>query len=671
MITLRLRFLSGICFILLAITCFAQTSTSQCGDTTFRVGTGIYDITGPPAQVGMMGYAMSNQLTTGIYQRLWARAFVIESPCNGKRIVFVNTDLAMIFQGLKDGVMQQLTTMYGDRYQEDNVLLTAIHSHSGPGGYADYALYNFSIPGFNKQNYNVIVNGIVKAIQRADNNLTPATIKFAYGDLPDVGFNRSPTAYLLNPPAERNRYSSNVDTRMFLVRFDNLKSQPLGMINWFAVHGVSLNNKNYFISGDNKGYAEYLFEREMKSDYGKQAFVAAFAQANEVDVSANQLGVEGGEGQAGKRAVEAAGGKQYLEAKALFKQANNLLTGSVNYRLQYVDMTKYIVNPEFTDLKQPYPTCPGAIGVSMLAGTTDGEGIGKQGISCDNITSVIPQLFCTLTTTACQGVKPIFFQTGSMLPYPWTANILPFQMFQIGQLVIVAAPVELSTMSGRRIRELVQQVFQGTNVQYVVISGLANSYAGYVVTPEEYTLQRYEGASTLFGPWTLSAMLQEYQLLATAIKNDTAVALGPHPLYLIDRQIDGPFEILFDDVPLGKNFGSVVKDVRKNYKPGDTVQVVFWGGHPNNDLYTQETYLKIQKLTNGQWQNIRTDNDWDVEYEWKRVGAAYSQIMITWNIPSDIGKGTYRIQNFGAWKSFLRGKITRYQGTSSSFTINK
>ena len=30
------------------------------------------------------------------------------------------------------------------------------------------------------------------------------------------------------------------------------------MVNWFAVHGTSMNNTNHYISGDNKGYAEQV-----------------------------------------------------------------------------------------------------------------------------------------------------------------------------------------------------------------------------------------------------------------------------------------------------------------------------------------------------------------------------------------------------------------------------
>ena len=35
---------------------------------------------------------------------------------------------------------------------------------------------------------------------------------------------------------------------------------------------------------------------------------------------------------------------------------------------------------------------------------------------------------------------------------------------------------------------------------YVVVAGPANVYGHYITTREEYSIQRYEGASTLFGP---------------------------------------------------------------------------------------------------------------------------------------------------------------------------
>lgn len=42
----------------------------------------------------------------------------------------------------------------------------------------------------------------------------------------------------------------------------------------------------------------------------------------------------------------------------------------------------------------------------------------------------------------------------------------------------------------------------------VVLAGLTNTYSSYITTFEEYGVQRYEGASTIFGPHTLDAYIQ-------------------------------------------------------------------------------------------------------------------------------------------------------------------
>ena len=44
----------------------------------------------------------------------------------------------------------------------------------------------------------------------------------------------------------------------------------------------------------------------------------------------------------------------------------------------------------------------------------------------------------------------------------------------------------------------------------VVLAGLTNTYSSYITTFEEYQIQRYEGASTIFGPHTLDAYIQVY-----------------------------------------------------------------------------------------------------------------------------------------------------------------
>jgi hypothetical protein len=45
------------------------------------------------------------------------------------------------------------------------------------------------------------------------------------------------------------------------LRLQAAGGEALGAVNWFAVHGTSMNNTNRLISGDNKGVASSLFER--------------------------------------------------------------------------------------------------------------------------------------------------------------------------------------------------------------------------------------------------------------------------------------------------------------------------------------------------------------------------------------------------------------------------
>lgn len=91
------------------------------------------------------------------------------------------------------------------------------------------------------------------------------------------------------------------------------------------------------------------------------------------------------------------------------------------------------------------------------------------------------------------------------------------QILRVGNLYIVAIPGELTTMSGRRMRRAVEEAVRENQPDgsdpHVVIAGLSNVYTHYIATYEEYQRQRYEAASTLYGPHTLEAYLQQYKLL--------------------------------------------------------------------------------------------------------------------------------------------------------------
>ena len=76
-------------------------------DPNYLIGLGSYDITGPAADVNMMGYANTEQIASGIHFRLRARSFIVAQP-QGNRVVFVNLDACMASQLVTIKVIERL-----------------------------------------------------------------------------------------------------------------------------------------------------------------------------------------------------------------------------------------------------------------------------------------------------------------------------------------------------------------------------------------------------------------------------------------------------------------------------------------------------------------------------------------------------------------------------------
>ncbi|KAL0476587.1 non-lysosomal ceramidase [Acrasis kona] len=692
-------------------------------DNNYRIGVGSYDMTGPAAEVGMMGYAMVGQRTHGIHFRLRARAFVIaDRKSDADRIVYVNTDTCMTTQAVKLTVADRIQKKYPDTlgkyYNNDNIAISATHSHAGVGGYAWYTMYDMTTFGFEKANFEVVVDGIIAAIKQAHDNLSQGgRILLNQGKLGnDSNINRSPTAYLRNPADERARYEDgNTDKIMTNLRFEDQDGFELGMLNWFPVHGTSMTNTNKFISGDNKGFASYVVERKKDAQLkrAKGRFIAAFGQTNEGDVSPNtrgpscpdgitpcaedstcqgktQLCTAKGPGKDEFDSTKIIGEKQAVAAMKLYDDVAGsiVLSGPVRHRHTFVNMSSTLVKPEYTSTGKIGTTCRAAMGYSFAAGTTDGPGDFnfKQGMNktgnpfWDYISSFVAKP--TEEQKACQAPKPILLDVGQTEPLPWVPDVLPIQMFSIGSLAILSLPAELTTMSGRRVKEVIHKTLVKNNpTQFsaekakVVIAGLSNAYSGYVTTFEEYTAQRYEGASTMYGPHTLAAYTQEMDKLAFAIANNQAVPAGPAPLNLTDRVWSFNPGVVVDTHPSGKPFGSIHVDVdtTKTYKTGEAVTAEFWSAHPKNHLMTEQTFSSVERRTGdgpNDFEVVVTDHEWDTTFKWTRVWIAQSTATITWKIGEtiEIQPGMYRIRHFGVSKD-LFGTRTPFVGSSSEFKV--
>lgn len=682
----------------------------------YDVGVGIGDITGPAVEVGFMGYAYDGQIGEGIHMRQFARAFVIaDSDNSSNRIAFVSIDAGMGSDVLNKHVIERLEAELGKGvYTFDNVCISGTHTHSAPAGFLQYTIFQTVTYGFVDQTFDAMVQGVTRAILLAHRSAKPGRIRYSSGNLFESNRNRSPTSYLLNSAAEREEYKDEGDTDkgMLQLRFDSEDGKPLGVLNWFAVHGTSMNHSNKLISGDNRGYASYLFEKEMNGKHsmpGTGSFVAAFASTNLGDVTPNTKGAfcrdsglpcdshstcSGkeelcygiGPGKNGDMfdSVKIIGKKQYDHAMNLYQAATKELTGSIDYRHSFVNFDGLSVKlKDGTEVS----TCSAAYGYSFAAGTTDGCGMFdfKQGQNSTNpfwktVSDVLKKP--SQAQVDCHRPKPILLDLADLnVPYKWEGNSLAVQILRVGELVIASAPIEFTTMAGRRIRKALKNVFSssdlmGAQAPVITIAGLANGYAHYTTTFEEYQGQRYEAGSTVHGPHQLSGFIQEFERLSTDMIQGRQSATGQAPPDNLKYQLRLLPGVLFDFSP-GFDFGKALTKPSPQHVPGDVVVIEFQSGNPRNDLMLESTFLTIDEQVNSTaWKTIATDGDFETVFKWKdTIGhglSAESHAWVEWTIPEDVEPGTYRICHQGARKSLTSAfKVVPYRGCSDSFAVTR
>ncbi|XP_073127085.1 neutral ceramidase 2-like [Henckelia pumila] len=723
----------------------------------YFIGLGSYDMTGPAAGVNMMGYANMEQVTGGIHFRLRARAFIVaENDTQGNRIAFVNLDAGMASQLVTIKVMERLKSRYGNLYDENNVAISGTHTHAGPGGYLQYITYSVTSLGFVPQSFDAIVTAIELSIVQAHENLRPGSIFIDTGDVENAGINRSPSAYLLNPPEERAMYPRNVDTTMTLLKFvDRNSGKSIGAFSWFATHGTSMSRDNKLVSGDNKGAAARFFEdwfastsknssvsswkngRGVSSALVEEAsrinatggqpcqkttsqsskvrkqdgsrFVGAFCQSNVGDVSPNVLGafcldsgkpcdfnhsschgndqlcVGRGPGYPDEiLSTKIIGERQFQKAVDLFSTAKEEISGKIDHRLVYLNITNIEV---VLDGNQVVKTCPAALGPGFVAGTTDGPGIFgfQQGDSEINefwkmVRDAIKEP--SQYQIDCQKPKTVLLDTGEMFwPYAWAPAILPIQMLRLGQLVILSVPGEFTTMAGRRLREAVKETLissgngEFSNDTYVLIAGLTNTYSQYIATFEEYEQQRYEGASTLYGPYTLAAYVQEFKNLAQAMaKGDKNNGTGLIPPDLSSVQISLLQDPSGDAPPPGIKFGDIKFDVSGgSFKKGDKINATFWSSNPRYDLLTEGTFAVVEMLQGGRWVPAYDDDDFCLYFKWDGPffgPSPYGLATIEWQVPQEVSPGVYRFRHYGSFKTSKDSSVNYFTGASSGFTVS-
>lgn len=558
----------------------------------FRIGLGKQSITPPPRGEIMMGWGDPKHRALEVGLPIHARSVVLKTA--GTSFALACLEICFITQALRDEVLRRLQERNpSGGWAEDNVLLCATHTHCAPGGHTHDILYNLPSFGYYPHVFEKYAEGTTEAILEAARSTREGRIRFAedeFGRDKKVAFNRSIQAWNQNPDVEAFSYDDRdraLDRTMRLFRFEDMDGRFIGCLNEFAVHCTSVHRDYKMIHADNKGVAAAELEAKLGG-------VCIFVQGAAGDASPNFQRFRGlmevrGTDRDDLESARKNGGMQSDMALELCGKASRsqALSAELDTAIEYFDFSKIQVDPRDVNGRTGCETGPAVIGARALLGTDEGMPTPKI---VYHITKVISRLTDVLEFVTSggqmkflpgydpvQGPKEGCIQSGesqvfrargfenSLVPAfldpllvliktwsrkklfsrPLTPQILPLQSIRVGDWVWITVPSEFTTTSGVRLKKSVLEDLRGSWARRALLIGYANSYSGYVTTPEEYQLQLYEGASTHFGQWTQPAYQTAFRrlmakLLAPRRERSSVYLHPPMPTEAELRELHAP-----------------------------------------------------------------------------------------------------------------------------------
>lgn len=639
----------------------APAGTGTSAGPQLTVGRGMADMTGEPLGAGMNGYAVMEQSTTGIRFRQFARTFIFED--GGESAVFVITEMGLMFQSIQLEVLRRLKELFGEKYNQSNVFISASHTHVGPGGTSGHLVTDLTTLGFRPVTFEATVAGIVEAIKRADADKQPSQIRLVRGEARDAGVNRSKQSFDRNPEEEREKFPTGVNPESFTL-YISRGGTDVGLINWYGLHATSFGHKHTLIDGDHKGWSSYRMEKErgtVHRDAANAPFVAAFATAPQGDITPN-LGLQpksgpGYEDEAlsaqilGDRQIDATEGVEIP-----------LSGGGVRNRHKWVDMRRVEIDGKFTPDGEPQKTGPAILGAAFAASSQEDGGGLEVPIFNEGERGGTPWVKALNDVTVPDTWKEVHGNKEMLLPLGYIDGMiqqtLMYSVTQIAGLTIITNSMEPTSMAGYRMREHVASVLQ-VPLETVICMGYTSGYAHYVTTPEEYDNQDYEGGATIFGRHELCAMIQVYDELARSLKDGTRIDAGRPAGDLtswIPEALPGKPGI--DRPAFGKKFGDVITST-PNVKAGEKASATFSFANPNSDLRHGTGYLTI---TDSGGTIVADDFHANTIIEFMKQ-AESTNARINWDTRG-FAPGTYTVRVDGSSRA-ISGALTPFSGSTT------
>jgi hypothetical protein len=609
--------------------------SAQAATPTLRAGAGKADIT-PKTGYYLGGWTRADRIAGGQHTRLFSRAIVLQR--GEKKLALVSIDLFMVPGGLVKHVGDRLKDL---GFSEQNVLISASHTHSGPGGYGNFPTLNsaapstqtvtdpfsfydfFNAPPADPQLYAFLLNQISASVKRAHDDLAPAAAGWGEERILGLTRNRSLEAHLNNHgmllPYGQGReemdpeggYVHTVDPEVNVLRVDQVRKGrriPIGAWSTFANHGTVTKSEFQFYNADHHASAARVFEQRVRAA-GKvpaaQEIVNVYGNSDEGDMSA-------GLNRSGPAASDYVG---RIEASSMFRAWRRAkLSRRPALDTRWTRMCFCGQETEGGPVDDH-----SEVGVPFLTGSEEGRGP-LYDITHDHYEGRRNE-----AGTGPQG-KKYALRIGDVPPR------VPLLAARVGSRAIVTVPGEATKEVGTRIRAAVSAAIGEAGIQRTVISGLAQEFVLYFTTPEEYDAQHYEGGNTHFGRQSSNLLRDEIAKLARTLA----------------RGEKAPDAAEFDPTngvsPEGPAYGDGAERGSVLQEPGDVMRLeraqLRWQGGPEGlDRPVDKPFVTAERQVKGKWR--RYDDDLGLAMLWKVDADGVHDAQ--WEVPRMAPAGTYRL----------------------------
>ena len=632
--------------VLSLIVALALCAAAPASASTLRAGAGRADIT-PNTGHYLGGWTRADRVAQGQHTRLFARTIVLEK--DGRKLALVSVDLFMIPGGL---VKQIGDSLAARGFSEQNILISASHTHSGPGGYANFPTLNTAAPSPQTANdpstyanfinpqpadpmlYRFLFDQISQSIIRADEDLAPAELGWGSEQLLGITRNRSIEAHLANFGIIEERgtgsdaqapggYPETIDPSVDVLRVDKVVTRrrkrvrvPIGAWSTFADHGTVTKASFQFYNADHHASATRVFEQSVRRQ-GKtkagQEVVNVYGNSDEGDMSA-------GLDRNGPAASDFVGRQEAAAMLRAWTEAGRSATADPQIEERWTRMCFCGQTVDgggmVADSSQ--------VGIPFLTGSEEERGplfdaTGQEFEGRTNPVAVGPQ-----------GDKAFIPGVGS----GGVPNKVPLLAVRLGNRLIVTVPGEPTKEVGTRIRAAVAAATQGTGIDRVVVSGLSNEFVLYFTTPEEYDRQHYEGGNTHFGRFSSVLVQQELATLARRLVRGEP-AQSP-------ADFDPTNGVSPDGPRYGPGASSATLIAGPEAKPFGRLDraTLSWQGGPGGlDRPVDRPFISAERRVGRRW--VKVDDDLGLAMLWKvdQNGRYDSQ----WEIPLNAPMGTYHL----------------------------